>query len=585
MILRSIKILIFLLGFTNTIFAQTISEIEILANSAYDDDFYEGVTTNYLNIKFEESMEDSISKRLQKLLTSEGYFHSNISFDMENQENDSSKALLKIIIKEYNPTLINNIEFEKNNSVSQNLFDEYFGFLIQERFIQTEVESAIDIMLDYYSNTGFPFAEIEIKSVFFHKDSTENQNLVDIFLDLNKNGKQTIDQFKIVGNEKTRDFVIIRNSGIERNSLYSQRQIEKIKSNLNKLDFFNSVSDPKYYISNNKGILELTVKEKSTNHFDGIIGYVPQTTNRDGYFTGFVNFNFRNLFGTERTFSFRWEKETSETQELELKYYEPWLAGYPFNLQFELFQRKQDTTYVNRKYNAELEFRASANFTASTLFEYTSTIPSDNGDIFTVYNSNTVSTGFKLMYDSRNDLYSPTSGFLLENVYFYNKKNINGPSQFINQSTETSINFQRYEIKIQSFYEIFNRNVIALKFSGNEIQGENVEFSDLYRLGGTNTLRGYIEKQFAGNRVFWSNLEYRYLISPKTFLFAFFDVGYFKRKANKFLSIPESSDYKSGYGFGLNLESGLGILAISYALGEEDSFSNGKIHFGLVNQF
>ena len=37
--------------------------------------------------------------------------------------------------------------------------------------------------------------------------------------------------------------------------------------------------------------------------------------------------------------------------------------------------------------------------------------------------------------------------------------------------------------------------------------------------------------------------------------------------------------------FGINLETGLGILGVSYALGKGNSLSEGKIHFGIINEF
>jgi outer membrane protein insertion porin family len=43
--------------------------------------------------------------------------------------------------------------------------------------------------------------------------------------------------------------------------------------------------------------------------------------------------------------------------------------------------------------------------------------------------------------------------------------------------------------------------------------------------------------------------------------------------------------FKTGYGIGIQVETGLGVMGVSFALGEGDSFSNGKIHFGLINEF
>jgi outer membrane protein insertion porin family len=117
------------------------------------------------------------------------------------------------------------------------------------------------------------------------------------------------------------------------------------------------------------------------------------------------------------------------------------------------------------------------------------------------------------------------------------------------------------------------------------LKGSFFENSDLFRLGGTNSLRGYREDQFLGARILWTNLEYRLLLTRRTFAFLFFDTGYYLREADVERNILKSEDFLYGYGLGLNIETGLGVLGVSFALGEGDSFSDGKIHFGLVNEF
>ncbi|RJQ57442.1 MAG: hypothetical protein C4517_17520, partial [Stygiobacter sp.] len=146
-------------------------------------------------------------------------------------------------------------------------------------------------------------------------------------------------------------------------------------------------------------------------------------------------------------------------------------------------------------------------------------------------------------------------------------------------------NHQRLEFDFSFFQRLFERQILSLAFHGRELRGSSLELSDLYFLGGTNSLRGYREKQFQGNRILWSNLEYRYLISGRTYAFAFFDSGYFLRNEDEQLKIPQNSAYKTGYGFGLNIETGLGVLGVSFALGNGDSFTDGKIHFGIINEF
>ena len=98
-------------------------------------------------------------------------------------------------------------------------------------------------------------------------------------------------------------------------------------------------------------------------------------------------------------------------------------------------------------------------------------------------------------------------------------------------------------------------------------------------------LRGYTEDQFLGSRIFWSNLEYRFLLTQRSFTFLFLDTGYFYRPEDLTRNILKTEGFRIGYGLGINLETGIGVIGVSFALGKGDSFSNGKIHFGIVNEF
>jgi outer membrane protein insertion porin family len=118
-----------------------------------------------------------------------------------------------------------------------------------------------------------------------------------------------------------------------------------------------------------------------------------------------------------------------------------------------------------------------------------------------------------------------------------------------------------------------------------ELQGDNIEVSDLYRIGGNNTLRGYQEDQFMGNRLLWTNIEYRYLIEKRSYAFIFTDIAYYSRRDIEVESLNNFSATKIGYGMGITFETGLGMLAVSYALAKGDSFNRGKIHFGLIGEF
>ncbi|MFC2135566.1 outer membrane protein assembly factor [Bacteroidota bacterium] len=586
--ITKIGILLFLLFTLSREFAQTIDNIEIKGNSNFSAGQYSDWAGIGIGTKTFPGLTDTLLNRIQRNLADEGYFNSAINNFQLIFSEDSQTVRISFEVSEREPVLLNKIIPQNVEPEDSVLFISAFEWRLGEPLIKSEIEKTISGIIDVYENNGFPFSVVAIESIFFHFDSTGNRQLADIFLLLNKKEKSKIDIVEIIGNTSTNDAVIIRQIGLTKGAEYSQVKIDNIPKQLNRLKFFEPVQPPVYYFnSKNEGVLQITVKDKSTNNFDGILGFVPGTKeNEKGYFTGYINISLRNLFGTGRAAAIRWQQETRHSQEFELRYFEPWIFEYPFNVSMELFQRKQDTIYVQRKLEGSIEFIATDDITASLILSTEATIPTESSTSrFTVFNSTTLSTGLNLKIDTRDDYYAPTEGILFLNTYKYSTKNISGPAEYIFPTTETSYNMQRLELDLSFFYEFARGQIAALSVHGREMRGSLFEISDLYLLGGAYTLRGYREKQFIGNRLFWSNLEYRYLLTRRTYAFLFWDSGYFLRNEDTNRGIEETSGFKIGYGAGINLETGLGILSVSYALGEGDSFSEGKIHFGILNEF
>lgn len=586
--LRAIQIFIFvtLIFLTTDLFPQIISKIKISGNKYFSGNDYLGWIKISAGEKYYDGMEDSVAARIADALRERGYFH--FSFNKIKLENpDSIKSSLEINLSEGRQTLINKIHFSSPLKDSLQLSNVLFQ-LENSPFTRANIESVFSEILDYYENKGFPFVSVKVESIEFTNDATKENHFANLFLSIEEGAKSAIDKIEIAGNNKTKDFVITRAIQIQKGEEYSQEKIDASTEKLNRLRFFEPVEPPVFYFNSKKeGVLKIFIKEKETNYFDGIAGYIPASNNKEsGYLTGFVNVNLQNLFGTGRTAALRWQQENRYSQELELRYIEPWLFGFPFNIEGDLYQRKQDSTYVQRKFEGRLEYLATHEISASLLIGSQSTIPSEqNTKAITVFNSSAFTSGLNLKIDTRDDFYAPTRGIFFINSYKYTSKKINGPGGLITPNTNTKTTLQRLEFDFSIFKQLFDKQVAAMSVHGREVRGSDVEFSDLYFLGGANSLRGYRERQFQGNRILWSNLEYRLLLTRRSFAFLFFDTGYFLQNADTRRNILENSSFKIGYGFGLKIETGFGVLGVSFALGKGDSFGQGKIHFGIVNEF
>ncbi len=579
---------VIILLISSSLSAQKLNSFEVNGNFNFEDSEYLNWAELRLNQPIFNGIVDSVKSKIARNLLSQGYYY----FDFKNIQliisNDSTQFSILLELDEGNPVLVKNIYFDVVDSTFDKSVFKQFDYLIGQIYNKQGIEFSIEQLLTGFENSGFPFAKIQISSVTVYNDSASESSFADIYLKIISGKENKIDRIDVRGNTSTKDYVIIRELRINSGERYVQNKIEEFPNRLNRLRFFEPVSTPQFYInSKNEGVLLVEVKEKNTNNFDGIIGYIPPGKNESsGYVTGLVNISLRNLFGTGRAASIRWNKYNRNSQELDLRYLEPWFLSFPVNINLGLYQRIQDTTYVQRRFEGSLEYLATEDISASLIFASETVVPTVRSiPVFTVYNSSYITTGVNLKIDTRDDPYSPTAGLLFVNSYSYSRKTINGPSEYITPNLNTSINLQRFSLSFYYFYELFARQIIAIGVNARELRGPTFENSDLYKLGGTNSLRGYREEQFLGSRIFWSNLEYRALLTRRSYGFLFFDTGYYLRPEEIDRNIPKSEEFLYGFGLGLNLETALGVLRVSYALGEGDTFSDGKIHFGILNEF
>ena len=566
---------------------QAIKSFLVIGNKVFSQKDYLEWSGIKINQFVSNDISDSIANRILKALSSNGYYFAKIN-SIEKNIIDSSSIGIVIHLEEDSPVIISAVNFIVEDSSDLKLFENRFESFLGKTLNKYDLEEVFQNILTYFENNGYPFIKISIQSILFDVDTLSSERKADLLLKVDKGLLSKIDLVEVRGNQSTKDYVIIRELRLNKGDLYSQKKIEELPARLNRLRFFEPVKNPSFYINKkDEGVLVIEVKEKQTNNFDGIIGYIPPSQNEtSGYITGLINISLRNLFGTGRAISLKWNKFNRNSQELDLKYLEPWLFNFPFNISISLYQRIQDTTYVQRQVEASFVYLATETISASLILGTESVIPTERTiPVFTVFNSTLLTSGLNFKLDTRDDPYSPTKGILFNNTYLFSRKKINGPIEFITPSVEKEINLQRIISDFEIYLSLFKRQVAALSLHARELRGKSFENTDLFKFGGTNSLRGYREEQFLGNRLLWSNIEYRFLLTARTFVFAFYDFGYYLREAVKSKNILKGESFLYGYGIGLNIETALGVLGVSFALGKDDSFSEGKIHFGLVNEF
>ncbi len=449
------------------------------------------------------------------------------------------------------------------------------------------VESDLLRINQLYARRGHPFAELIISSARLEK--SDDDFYINIDLEVDPGDTVKIENIHINGNNVTHDNVILRELDITSGDLYNQDKIDQIPAKLNRLGFFKDVNQPRLTInSSGQNLLFLEVVEGNTTTFDGVVGYIPPsqvTGGEDGYFTGLINLSFRNLFGTGRRFEVNWKKQDRYSDEFRLYYQEPWIFGFPVNIGGGLYRLVRDTTYIERSYNLDGILRLSSNFNVTFSLLQKSYTPDSLASREQRLAENKIYSGeVGIIYDTRDLPVNPQKGLLYDTYYSFGFKTNLGPDYlFPEDGLAEREEIQKIRVGLSFFQSLWQNQVFALKFFGARVEGsENqLQLTDHYWFGGARTLRGYREDRFHGTTVSYVNLEYRFLTGRESRIYLFNDWGFYHFETDE----GTEQDILPGYGMGIRFLTPLGIMSVDFGLGRKDTFSTGKIHIGIVNNF
>jgi len=536
---------------------------------------------------FDNKVIEHANKKIIQNMRNRGYLYARIDTVSIKRTNSGNSYNLTWFINENFPFQIKTISIKSDSIAADDIFskmnikegDIFSRILLEEDFIYIS---------SYFASIGYPFVNLSVDDIVVKKS---DENYYDVDISINAHAGKLTNVYRIIlrGNKITKDDVILREIGLEPGALYNQEEIDNIPQILNRLGYFKQVEQPKLILTENKKIaLMIEVEEGNTTTFDGVVGYMPDdpsTEKSEGYFTGLLNASMRNLFGTGRKFEIFWEKPDKYSDQFKLYYEEPWIFNLPVNIGAGLERLVRDTTYIERTYFINSSFKLSSTMKATLTFSQKSTVPDSLASrTLRLARNITTSAEVGIEYDTRDYPINPRNGILYTTYYSFGQKLNTGPSYLLSEDKiSKNEEIQKVQVGLKYFQPLWQNQVLAFSFNGARIRSnkDRLQLTDHIWFGGARSLRGYRENQFHGSVVSWLNLEYRFLISRNSRLFMFNDWGFFNYSQNN----KTKEDIMPGYGVGIRFDTALGIMGVDYGLGRGDSFSNGKIHFGIENSF
>ena len=523
-------------------------------------------------------------KQLQAYLIDKGYLYARLdSVVFKAQTADTAQLNMVVFVNTGPQALFGQISLACD-SLDKREYLQIMTIKEDDPYSEKILQRNVNAFLSYSAEKGFPFAAAEIKEPTLKQEGEKLHAAVS--MRIREGAKTFIKEILLRGNRYTKDKVILRESGLSKGDVYSSEKIRNIKRRLDRLGIFKETGEAQVLKADADSVyLLINIKEGNATRFDGVVGYIPPASSAkaDGYFTGLLDLTFANLFGTARRFSLHWKKIDRNSEEFLLAYREPWVLDYPLDVGIGLERRVRDTSYIEWKNQLDFRLRLFNNFTLLGNINRTSVNPDSLASRTLRLARNEIFNGeLGIEYDTRDYYLNPRRGLYYKSSYSFGIKKNYGPSYLLSQdSLSKRAELHSIKVELAGYYNLWSNQVLAVETHLRQVKGRRLQLSDYFWFGGSRSLRGYRENQFSGDIVAWSNLEYRFVLGRNTRLFLFNDWGYYQnalggRKREKILP---------GYGLGFRFQTPLGILGVDYGLGKGDSFSQGKIHFGLINTF
>ena len=523
---------------------------------------------------------------------------------------------------------VGEVEFQEDPPVSQKDVKGRLALKKGEWFSLGALRTDLQFVSGLYKDKGYAFARPEPRIA---PDPAE-ENTVHILLTVQKGKVYQLGRIEVEGNKKTRDKVILRQFSLKEGETYNESKKQRSKALIQRLGFFEEVD--LRLKKGSPGETDIHVKLKEREDMGEAQLAAGYNTISKWLIRGGVRNN--NFLGLGRSLSI--QLDLGQFQEMfNFNYTDPWFLDSDWSLSLDLFNVGRDQNsfglFSDRQSFSYSQLRTGTAFSlgrpfsdfSSVFLKYTLQRQEvfDDGFAFFIRKlpgikgvyeflfgevnpSQTV--GFNTRFPIFSDIYPPKEGngvnSFLSGTFQYDRRNdrirpsaghygslsleysgLGGDFDY----TRISGTFYHYQ---KLFWDLVLKNSFNFGFVESNKRGARPPFTELFLLGGPNSLRGFriysvgrrkrsqqafehaqrtkhknpsafAWRPYGGSRMFYYNLELQapLLRHPELKGILFFDVG----EANDSLTFSFHRGVEEG--FGLRADVGFGLKAWLPVLG------------------
>lgn len=431
-------------------------------------------------------------------------------------------------------------------------------------------------IIEFLENNAYPFAKVHLDSIEMGKDTLY------AYLFIDRAERIIYDTIKVKGNFKISNSFLYGYTGLKPTEVYNSKKVEGVQKLINDLPFAEQTGPTELKYKKDKIDVLLPVKSLSNNRFDGILGILPndKTTGKT-VLTGEVNIFLQNVLKSAEAINFQWKKLESSSQQLDVDFKIPYIFNTNLGLSTGLNLHKQDSTFLNSEMNAGVQFYYQGqNYIGFQYKNKSSNILSKDTILIQQFKPFSINSyGLTFTYRKLDYYFNPRRG-----IDISVEANVGTKSQSIGEEPAESHVQYDGAYKVKWYLPLGKKHTLLIADQVSFLMTDQLYKNELYRIGGLNSLRGFLESSIYASTYNIFTLEYRFVFERNSAIFAFFDGAWYEKKLERYYS-----DYPLGFGLGLFFKTQAGIFTISYAMGKQENqdinIKNAKIHFGFINKF
>lgn len=455
-----------------------------------------------------------------------------------------------------------------------------------ETLAPDRLEADVQAMLALYEDAGYPLAQIRIAETTLTGDDPP---ALQIRIVIEEGPALRFERISVPDDVRSSPRYLAHVVDMTPGAPMTNYDPERVQERLEDTGLFRAVGTPELRVTPDGGaIVHVPLDEKAPGTFDLVLGYLPPRGSGNGQVVGNGHLRLRNLFGGGRTLSLRLDRRPGQVSEVDARGVDPYVWGTPVQVEVRFAGEQRDSTYGKQAYHLAggYRFREGMAVVGTLVREVTKPGQAGTrlaGSAQRIARAQAWFAGLSVRYRQVDDRVNPRRGIRLDTNLERGRTVRTGQRVTAEGDTTRRQETQRQE-RLQAegrlFVPSFEQQVVVLGVDARILLSDTYDRSDLFRLGGATTLRGYDEDRFLGHVVGRFLLEYRYQVDRTSYAYLFNDWGY--------VQTPETADLDAqrgvhaGFGLGLQFGTEIGRFNVSYALNTEDtSPANGRIHIGL----